>query len=353
MVVKGHMDESEAINPENQKIVDEFGRLIDQIKIQIDNAQKTSDYITNGFRLKQITEALNKIKKYPKVIKSGSDLKGIPGIGKGTMSRIDEVLKTGHLSEIKITDTERKFSEAIKELEQVHGIGHKTAYDLVTKYGIKSVKELEKAYNDGTIELNDVVLTGLKYNSIYKQNIPRAEVTEIRDYLINELKKINEKLTLTICGSYRRGKAFSNDTDVLISHPDIKTKLQLAGQGKDSYLLKFIEHLRKEGFLVADLTDKHFEIKYMGYCKYADYPVRRIDMRYIPHDSYYTALLYFTGSGPFNKKMRRIAEQLGYLLNEYGLYKLNDDKKTRIKIRSEEDVFAALGMEYLTPDQRI
>ena len=51
--------------------------------------------------------------------------------------------------------------------------------------------------------------------------------------------------------------------------------------------------------------------------------------------------------------MRRLAEQLGYLLNEYGLYKLDKDTKKRIKIRSEEDVFKVLGMDYLTPDKRI
>lgn len=353
MPKKEELDESTAMNPNNQKIVDEFMRLIDQIKIQIDNAPATADYVTNSFRLKQITAALLIIKKYPKEIKNGSDLKEIKGIGKGTISRIDEILKTGHLSEIKTTLTERKMSKAVEELQEIHGIGHKTAYDLVMKYNITTIAQLEKAYNDGTIELNDQILTGLKYHSIYKQNIPRNEVTLIKKYLEDEAKKVNSKLQITICGSYRRGKATSNDVDVLITHPDIKTKLQLGLQNENNYLIKFVELLKKDKFLLADLTDKNFEIKYMGYCKFKKNPVRRIDIRYIPYDSYYTALLYFTGSGPFNKKMRRLAEQLGYLLNEYGLYKLNGDKKKRIKINSEKDVFDVLGMEYLDPNKRI
>lgn len=43
----------------------------------------------------------------------------------------------------------------------------------------------------------------------------------------------------------------------------------------------------------------------------------------------------------------------GYsLLNEYGIYKLNNDKKKRIKTSTEKDIFDVLGMEYLTPDKR-
>ena len=38
-------------------------------------------------------------------------------------------------------------------------------------------------------------------------------------------------------------------------------------------------------------------------------------------EDYPFALLYFTGSGPFNVKMRKQALSLGYSLNEYGLVK--------------------------------
>lgn len=336
----------------NQKIIDEFTKLINQIKIQIDNAPKTSDYIANNFRLKQISTALQIIKDYKKEIKSGSDLKDIKGIGKGTVRRIDEILKTGILSEIKISLTERKLSEAIEKLQQVHGIGHKTAFDLITKHNIYSVNELKKAHENNLIELNDQILTGLKYHGIYKQNIPRNEITQIKKYLEDRAKTIDKNLQITICGSYRRGKETSNDIDVLVSHPGIKTKFQLGS--KDNYLLKLVKLLKTNNFLLDDLTDKNFEIKYMGYCKFKKNPVRRIDIRYIPYESYYTALLYFTGSGSFNKKMRRLAEQLGYLLNEYGLYKLSDnkEKKKRLKINSEKDVFDVLGMDYLEPKER-
>lgn len=356
MSEKDDMNDIVVANIKNEKIVTEFEKLIQQIKIQIDIAPSTNQYMTNHFRLKQIVNALTIIKKYPNEIKSGSDLKDIKGIGKGTISRIDEILKTGKLSEIKMQETEKKYSGHIKELEQIHGIGHAKAYELVTKYNIKTIEELKKAYNDGTIELSDLIITGLKYHGVYQEKIPRSEVDLVYQYLKEKAKLINKDLSVTICGSYRRLKPTSNDIDVLLSHPKIKTKLQISTLDENNYLFKFIEKLKEDKFILDDLTDKDYHIKYMGYCKLKrnkkDYPVRRIDIRYIPFDSQPTALLYFTGGANLNKRMRALAEQLGYLLNEYGLYKLNGDKKTKIKITSEKDVFDKLGMEYLPPEKR-
>jgi DNA polymerase/3'-5' exonuclease PolX len=338
----------------NELIITEFEKLIRQIKIEIDMAPSTDIYATNNFRLKQITNSLNIIKNYPKKIKSGNDLKDIKGIGKGTIDRINEILTTGKLSEIKVTGTEDEFSKNIQELMQIHGIGHAKAFELITKNGIKTIKDLTKAHNDGIIDLNNIILTGLKYHNIYKENIPRNEVDHIKIYLERVVKTINKELNLTICGSYRRLRETSNDIDVLIYHPKIKTKSELNEQSPDqNYLLQFVKELKDNKFILDDLTDKDYKIKYMGYCQLdSKHSVRRIDMRYIPFDSYFTALCYFTGNASFNKKIRSVAEQLGYLLNEYGLYKLDGDKKVRIKITSERDIFEKLGMEYLPPEKR-
>lgn len=347
------INDSVTVNIKNEPIVTEFQKLIDQIKIQIDNAPSSKDYMTNSFRLKQITNALSIIKAHSKEIKAGSDLKDIKGIGKGTISRIDEILQTGKLSEIKVSKTEEKYSKYIDELQKIHGIGHITAYNLVIKQGIKTIEELKKAYNDGTIELNDVILTGLKYHDIYQEKIPRAEVTEINKFLDKIAKKVDKQLQVTICGSYRRLKPTSNDVDVLLTHPTIKTKLQITTQDLDNnYLRLFVEALKDNKFILDDLTDKDYEVKYMGYCQYKKNPVRRIDIRYIPYDSFAAAQLYFTGNQSFNIKIRALAESMNMILNEYGIYKLIGDKKKRIKTTTEKDIFDILGLEYLPPEKR-
>ena len=42
----------------------------------------------------------------------------------------------------------------------------------------------------------------------------------------------------------------------------------------------------------------------MGFCKYKNNLIRRIDIRLIPFESIYAAILYFTGSYELNKIMR-------------------------------------------------
>ena len=352
-MVKKSAPTTTSINPKNEKIVDEFEKLVSQIKYDIDHAPNKKEQIKHGFRLRQIRNAINIIKKYPKEIKEGKELKDIKGIGKNTISRIDEILETGKLSEIKKEEEIKEYVKYADELQEIIGIGPRTAFDLVKNYNIKSIEELKKAYNNGEIELNDEILVGLKYHGVYKQHIPRNEIDLINKYLEKQVKSVDPKLEYIICGSYRRKKDFSNDVDVLITHPDVKTKLQI--KFKENYLRLLVKKLKKDKFILDDLTDKDFEVKYMGFCQYKNkkkYPVRRIDIRYVPHESYYTSLLYFTGSGPFNEKMRGLAKELGYMLNEYGLYKVEGQKKKRIKVNSEKEIFEKLGMEYIPPEKR-
>ncbi|CAH6421516.1 DNA polymerase family X [uncultured virus] len=348
-------DKNEQYNPKNEKIIKEFEKLIDQIKYDIDHAPTKNESMTNYYRLRQITKSIEIIKKYPKEIRSGEELKDIKGIGKGTISRINEILSSGSLSEIKVDSKIKKYLNYIEDLTKVYGIGPKTAYELITLYNIKNVDELKKAFNEGTIDLTNQIIIGLKYYGIYKEIIPRQEIDKIDNYLNKIVLNVDKELFHVICGSYRRKKLTSNDIDVLITHPKIKTRLQLQTD-KKNYLVNLVKKLKKEKFLLDDLTDKDFEIKYMGFCQYKEnkikYPVRRIDIRYIPYDSYYTALVYFTGSGEFNRKMRQLAQNLGYKLNEYGLYFTQGNKLKRIKINSEKDIFDALGLEYLSPDKR-
>ena len=87
----------------------------------------------------------------------------------------------------------------------------------------------------------------------------------------------------------------------------------------------------------------------MGIFKWKTSKPRRIDIRIIPLESYYSALLYFTGSKDFNKQMRLNAITMDYTLNEYGLY---DENGKMFKVKSEKDIFDLLNMEYITPDKR-
>ena len=329
----------------NDRIIKEFERLVKQIKFDIDKKRSNKDI----FRLRQIQNALNIIKKYDKEITSGDQLQDIKGIGKGTMRRIDEILKNKYLKEIDINTFDKKYLKHIEELEQIYGIGRKTAQKLIEKYNIKTVKQLKQAFKNKKIDLPDDIILGLKYHNVYKQDIPRNEIDEINKYFKTVTKQIDNNLKHVICGSYRRNKHTSNDIDVLLVHTKIISKKDM--ENHKNYLKEFVKKLTKDKFIIDDI-DKNYQVKYMGFSKYKNKPVRRLDIMYVPYDSYHTSLLHFTGSWEFNRKMRELALDLGYTLNQYGLYKFKNGKKIRIKTNTEEDIFEKLGMEYIEPQNR-
>jgi DNA polymerase beta len=348
----------------NKLLIDEFSKLIAFIREETDDLQQNKELDKvkkNNFRIKNLSIVLAVLKKYPNEItlENYKELLDISGIGKGSLERIEEILKTGQLKEVgDFIDTKKDKKQALENLEEVVGIGRAHALELYEK-GITSVEVLKEKIKKKEIEVNDKILLGLKYYGKYKMNIPRSEMEMYESIFKNMIKKINKKLNLNdkneyiieLCGSFRREKTQSNDIDILISKKDI-----LFNSKKQNHLERIINKLKKptksnnnEPLIIDSMTDKKIKTKFMGFSKLLDNPPRRIDIRFVPFDSYYSALLYFTGSGDFNKKMRQIAKNKGYKLSEYGLF---DKEGNTFKINSERDIFQKLNMEYLPPRLR-
>lgn len=322
----------------NKILIDQFSLLIKQIKFDIDNT-KGKEQMINMYRLNSINKVLNVIKNYPAEIINSDQLKGIIGVGKNSLERIDEILKTHKLKEVVITKNDNKNLEIIEKLQSVFGIGRKTAYDLFKNNNVKSIDDLIKKHKKGLINLPNNILKGLKYVNLIKEHIPRKEIDFLKNILENMLFNIDPKLIGVICGSYRRQNDYSNDVDFIISHTNPDDTI--------NYLKQFIIALKKQKIIIDSLTEDNVETKYMGLFK-INKEIRRIDIRYIPYKSFYPALLYFTGSKDFNKKMRFKAKEMGYKLNEYGIYKNNRE----IFINSEKEIFDILHIVYITPDKR-
>jgi len=65
-------------------------------------------------------------------------------------------------------------------------------------------------------------------------------------------------------------------------------------------------------------------------------------------DAYGSALQYFTGSQAHSIELRKIAQAKKLKLNEYGVYQ----GTRRVAGRTEEDVYAALGIDWIPPELR-
>jgi len=348
----------------NSAIIENFEKLIHFIQNETDNFQQVKDLKSvtqNKFRLKQLTRVLSILKKYPTKISLDNykDLLQLDGIGKSSITRIKEILETGKLNEIAdFIDIKQEKTNALESLEEVIGIGRANALELYNM-GITSVKILKNKIKNNEIIVNDKILLGLKYYGKYEMNIPRSEMDMYYNFFKKFISFINKKLKLDdtnkyifeICGSYRREKTSSNDIDCLISRMDTNRSSK-----QYNHLERIVEKLKNpvkqnsnKPLLVDSMTDKKIKTKYMGFSKLFDNPIRRIDIRFIPFDSYFSGLLYFTGSGDLNKRMRNIAKEKGYKLSEYGLF---NNMGEMMKVNSEQDIFKKLDMKYLPPNLR-
>ena len=146
--------------------------------------------LRNQYRLKSITIVVKILEKYPKDNISESDLKDIikiKGIGDGTIKRIKEILETGKLSEVKITESDKQYLKMIEELEEIYGIGRITAYKLFKEYKIKSISELIERVNKKEIILPENIMIGLKYVNNLDTKIPRKDIENINEFLLDIL----------------------------------------------------------------------------------------------------------------------------------------------------------------------
>lgn len=342
------LSDNKALNSANQLIIDQFNKLINLILIENTLVSDPKIFNINIFRIANLKKNLKVLSNYKNKIVSSKQLTDIKGFGSGTLDRIDEILNNGFLQEVQ--DLELKYKESssqaqiINELMNVIGIGKNVANDLIQKFNITSLDDLVNRAKNHLIQVNDKIKLGLKYIGKYETIIPRDIVTQIYDLI--ESKNTNNNIVMIICGSYRRGLPQSSDIDILLFDFNVLFKEDI---DKSDTLQNFILNLKHNNIITQNITSEEVSSKYMGFCKYKK-KTYRIDIRFMPIESFITALVYFTGSYQLNTLMRSNAKKLGYKLNEYGLFNLANNKMELIN--SEEELFKFLKMKYLEPEQR-
>lgn len=302
--------------------------IIDNLKHLITTLE-TENNSNNKFKIISFRKAINTISSLDFKIESSKQLKDIKGIGDGIKKRIDEIISSGVLKEIKVNTST---IDELNKLKEITGIGPSKAKKLLEK-NITFDKLMNNPSSKILDELTHHQQLGVKYYYDLQKKIPRSVIIEVESFL----KKFG--FDFTICGSYRRGKEESGDIDILIKE-NMKT-LNLSD---------VINILTKKKFLVEHLTTLG-STKYMGICKLHNFPqFMRIDIRLISPESYVYAILYFTGSKKNNTYMRNQAIKLGYKLNEYGLY--NNSNNKSIILNTEEQVYEFLKLPYIIPTKR-
>jgi DNA polymerase (family 10) len=134
---------------------------------------------------------------------------------------------------------------------------------------------------------------------------------------------------ITAAGSYRRGKETVGDIDILAT-----------ATRPEEVVARFVCMPMVEEVLAKGPTKASVIVQ----------ETIQVDLRIVEHRSYGTVLQYFTGSKDHNVRMRQLALGRGYSLSEYSLTQLSDSQD--LFYETEEEVYAALGLQYIPPEMR-
>lgn len=316
----------------NKELLEELQVLLDQAKM----SKETND----RFRAKSYRDAIEKIKglNYKITLESQIPLSKTSKI----YAKVKEFIENGQIGQTqKVLAESEGLIDIYRQLQKIAEVGPAKAKSLIEEHGIKSIDDLSK----NTHLLNDKQKIGFKYWETDQLRIPRSEILKHQKLYEAVILSIDatKNLSFTITGSFRRGAMNSGDIDILITHRNDNRE----------YFSKFVDSLIEQNYLIDELA--YGEKKYMGYGKLFSKTsiARRIDIIYCPPNEYPFAILYFTGSGPFNVRMREYASRKGYRLNEKGLIDLKTEKNVQHSFTSEEDIFTFLGINYVAPNDRI
>ena len=269
---------------------------------------------------------------------------------KKTLQKIDEIIKTGVLFEVEEAK-KNQLIIAVQNLTKVYSIGYKKAKQLYSEYNIITFDDLKIIFNQNNSILHGKQKLGLKYYDDLNIRIPRKEIEKYEQKLLECARDVDPSIKLSINGSYRRGHIDSGDIDVLIT----------ADKDVSNLRTKFIDYLKKKKIIVDVLANG--TKKFMGITTLTEFNIfRHIDIIETTKECYAFGVLYFTGSGGFNTRMRLHALNQGYSLNEYCL----SDKLTKLpiskdviyskigkyEIKEEIDIFTFLKMKYIFPNNR-
>lgn len=268
----------------------------------------------------------------------------LDGIGKGSAERICEFLKTGRIKDH--DDLCAQIPAGLPALLDVPGLGPKTAALLWKEAGVESVDQLREKLKDNSLAelpgMGEKKIEALRKSLAFAQasggRVRIGVAMPMARWFVERLRAIPGKKVkeAAYAGSLRRGKETIGDIDLLVAADekdapaigDYFAKLEAVGQ-------VLVQGATKTSIRTRSATGDGDE----GI---------QVDLRVVPLECYGAALMYFTGSKEHNVAMRQRAINKGLKLSEWGLFKGEE----RVAGASEEEVYRALGLDYIPPELR-
>jgi DNA polymerase (family X) len=295
----------------------------------------------DSFRIRSYRNAASAIESYPERIAEIArnperKLTEIPGIGKGIAAVIQEILVRGSFE--KRDQMLEKYPPTALELLKIQGLGPKSIALLIEHFRISTIDDLERICKEQ--RLRTLPRMGAKLEEKVLRSIEQYRRSAGR-FLLNFACGIAEELTsfllaqpgveeVTPAGSFRRGRETVGDLDLLVTGPDPEQALD-----------PFTRHPKVHEVLGHGANKASVRYGLEGL---------QVDVRTLKRESFGAAMQYFTGSKEHNVLIRQRALRMGLTLNEYGLFRLDDE--SQVAGGDEAEVYAALGLAWIPPELR-
>ncbi len=261
----------------------------------------------------------------------------LSGIGKTLEEKVIALDETGDIpAAVKLR---AKIPVGLISVMHLPGFGPKRAKRLYDEIGVDSLDALRAAIEDGR-------LRGLRgFGVKAEENLKRvlAEVDEdgparkvvlsraidTADQIVEALRAHPSADRVEAAGSLRRWADSVKDIDIIATTSD---PAALAGALRD---LEIVESASQTGDAGARVTT-HSGLK--------------VDLKIVEPDQFGNVLQHFTGAKAHNVALRESAVRRGLHVSEYGI--LDDATGETLRCPTEEEVYAALGLDWIPPELR-
>jgi len=317
---------------EISEILEEIGELLE---LKGENVFKTRAYANAARALDTLDADLGEL------IAAG-ELDKVKGIGKAISEKIITLHETGKLPYYE--ELRASFPEGLLELKEIPGLGPKKIIAVNKKLGVESVADLEKACKAGKVaelegfgqKSQDSILESIAQYKSYSKLHRRESILPVAEHLLECLRAHPAVSRCEVGGSLRRGKEISKDIDLLASSKKLAEVMDA-----------FVHAEGVERVVGHGETKSSVVLKGGIAC----------DLRVVSDAEFASALHHFTGSKEHNVAMRQRAIAQGKKLSEWGLFEVakkkdGEEEEKLIPVKTEEELFSKLGLDYIPPELR-
>ena len=319
----------------NREIAEIFGRCADMLQIRGDNIHRVLSY-------RRAAETIRDVPRDLRVIAAEGGLTDLSYIGKTIAAKIDEMLASGELEFYNRLKAE--IPEGLVDIMHINGVGPKKAKLFWERLDITAIAELKAAADSGKLaslpgmgkKSQQKILDGIEALSRQTGRANIGDALPAAQKILDLLLELPEAIEGALAGSIRRGRETIGDVDILVAADDSGPIMQ-----------RFVNMENVARVLGHGPTKSSVELL----------SGLQVDVRVLEKARWGTALNYFTGSLAHNVKMRQIALDHGFSLNEQAFSPVDQNKAIieaadKTFCDSEEKVYEALGMQYVPPELR-